>query len=106
MVQGCLDWQRDGLRVPAAVEQATAEYRDSMDPLNDFITECCVLTPLAWISTAELRAEYELFVKERGERHPLCGNAFTNKLAARGLTGRRSRGTRGWQGIQLVAEKV
>ena len=45
MVQGCLDWQRDGLRVPAAVEQATAEYRDSMDPLNDFITECCVLTP-------------------------------------------------------------
>lgn len=44
-VVGALDWQKHGLQVPAAVEAATREYRDDMNPLTAFIDECCELIP-------------------------------------------------------------
>ncbi|HEY0376412.1 MAG TPA: phage/plasmid primase, P4 family [Pyrinomonadaceae bacterium] len=102
MLRGCLDWQRDGLRVPQAVEEATQEYRESQDPLKDFIADCCVLTPATWTPTAALRAEYERWTKERGERHPLVGTAFTARLKARGCTPKVRLNVRGWLGVGLA----
>ena len=32
-MQGCLDWQHDGLRPPAAVIDATKDYLDAEDPI-------------------------------------------------------------------------
>jgi putative DNA primase/helicase len=105
MLRGCLDWQRDGLRVPQAVEEATQEYRESQDPLKDFIAECCVLMPGAWTPTADLRAEYERWTKERGERHPLVGNAFTARLKAHGCAPKVRSNVRGWLGVGLAGGK-
>ena len=34
---GCLAWQREGLRPPAAVTVATKSYRDEMDLVGRFI---------------------------------------------------------------------
>ena len=102
MLRGCLDWQRDGLKVPQAVEEATQEYRESQDPLKDFLTECCVLMPSAWVSTAELRVEYERWVKEQGERHLLVGNAFTARLKAHGCAPKARANVRGWLGVGLL----
>jgi putative DNA primase/helicase len=102
MLRGCLDWQSDGLRVPQAVEEATQEYRESQDPLKDFIADCCVLMPAAWTSTADLRAEYERWTKERGERHLLVGNAFTTRLKAHGCAPKVRSNVRGWLGVGLV----
>lgn len=102
MLRGCLDWQRDGLRVPQSVEQATQEYRESQDPLKDFLAECCVLVPTAWVSTDELRTEYERWAKGRGERHLLIGNAFTGRLKAHGCTAKTRRNVRGWLGVGLA----
>ena len=36
MVQGCLDWNREGLTEPAAVMEATQEYREQEDLLAAF----------------------------------------------------------------------
>ncbi|HEX03559.1 MAG TPA: hypothetical protein ENH10_00160, partial [Bacteroidetes bacterium] len=33
-VQGCLDWQKKGLQIPASVTNATEEYRQEMNPLS------------------------------------------------------------------------
>jgi len=41
IVRGCLAWQRDGLKPPAAVTEATKEYRKGEDTLAEFIDECC-----------------------------------------------------------------
>lgn len=43
-VAGCLDWQaRQGLDPPAAVRQATADYRAEQDTVGRFVADCCVV---------------------------------------------------------------
>jgi putative DNA primase/helicase len=42
MVQGCLDWQADGLQTPPEVLAATAGYRNEQDVLGQFLVECCI----------------------------------------------------------------
>ena len=41
-VQGCLEWQRVGLRPPAAVKAATDEYFEAEDALGRWMAEGCV----------------------------------------------------------------
>jgi len=38
LLKGCLDWQRDGLAIPAVVQRATEEYRASQNSFADFIS--------------------------------------------------------------------
>jgi putative DNA primase/helicase len=42
-VAGCLEWQKNGLGVPGAVEQATKGYKEEMDVLVQFIAERCTV---------------------------------------------------------------
>ena len=39
MVRGCLEWQKRGLDMPAAVQEATNEYREGEDIMGRFIKE-------------------------------------------------------------------
>ena len=41
MVKGCLAWQIEGLITPAVVEEATAEYRNDQDLVQQFLEEEC-----------------------------------------------------------------
>jgi len=101
-VQGCVAWRQEGLGVPPAVESATQELREDMDPLKDFFDDCCVLKPEAWVLTADLRQAYETWARERGEAFVLRGRQFTDRLKARGLVPERRHAGRGWQGIGLL----
>ena len=56
-VAGCLAWQREGLGVPAVVQDATEAYRLSNDPLREFLAECCMLGADLSVS-ASARAEW------------------------------------------------
>lgn len=40
-VQGCLEWQQQGLAAPAEVRAATTDYRKSEDTFEQWIDECC-----------------------------------------------------------------
>jgi putative DNA primase/helicase len=42
MLDGCLEWQRIGLTPPKIVTDATKEYLDSQDIIQDFFDDCCV----------------------------------------------------------------
>jgi putative DNA primase/helicase len=44
-VRGCLAWQRQGLKAPAIVTDATAEYERDSDTLASFIEACCIVAP-------------------------------------------------------------
>jgi len=44
LVRGCLDYLQGGLREPAAVKEATEEYRRDSDPLGDFLKTECEIT--------------------------------------------------------------
>lgn len=41
LIQGCLNWQHEGLKKPAEITEATTEFFAEQDPVNVFITECC-----------------------------------------------------------------
>jgi putative DNA primase/helicase len=41
MIDGCLDWQKNGLVRPPVVTEATAEYFSEQDSVRQWIDECC-----------------------------------------------------------------
>jgi putative DNA primase/helicase len=40
-IEGCLEWQRDGLNPPAIVREATEEYINSQNVVSNWIEERC-----------------------------------------------------------------
>ena len=57
-VEGCLEWQKDGLNPPAVVLQEVNRLFESQDALGEFIDSECVLDPMAEAEVTELWARY------------------------------------------------
>ena len=101
-VKGCLSWRaRGGLDVPSTVRAATQAYRDEMDPLRDFIEDCCLIGPQYWAAWPALMAQYERWTHDNGITRPISPQRFTEGLKARGATKEGLR-PRGWRGIGLL----
>lgn len=105
-VQGCLEWQRDGLGVPPLIEAATQEYRNEMDQLREFIGDCCTVASDAWVGTTALWQAYENWAKENAEGSPLTRHGFVDRLEKRGFKRDRvgKNRDRVWLGITLVSD--
>ena len=103
-VQGCLMWQREGLKPPEKVTRATSEYRETMDRFSAFLDDCCVLSKNATVSAKRLRIAYEQWCTENGE-HPKNQTWFGLQLQRRGITKVRSN-TVTYFGIGLVSMPV
>jgi hypothetical protein len=84
------------------VRQATAAYREEMDPLQDFMADRCVLDPTAATRSSVLWSEYQAWAKEAGERWPLNRKQFGEVLRACGLSDGKLHGHRAWHGVRLV----
>lgn len=110
LVEGCLMWQKDGLKIPDVVQQATDEYRASQDSFGEFISDCCVLEPDAWVSSEDLHEEYDAWLSERGEGW-LNGDSLNDKEFAKKLRRfgsfpqKGTGGVRGWGGIRINRDK-
>ena len=74
-LQGCLEWQADGLKPPAIVAAAVAEYRAESDTLGRFIAECCQTRSLAQVKSSSLFKAYQEFCFKR-----LSGRDATARL--------------------------
>ncbi len=101
-VEGCLAWQRDGLRLPQAIVDATKEYREAEDVVGAFVNECCALVSGTFTTTAMLMAAAQKWCAAN-ERF-----VFSKKDLAEWLSqhecasGKNKEGTaRGWSGIRL-----
>jgi putative DNA primase/helicase len=84
-VEGCIDWQMDGLAVPDSVREYTSQYRAENDPLREWIADCCDTGPNLHAAVADLRHSYEQWAATNGE-HPIGSKTFAAKLQARGYT--------------------
>ncbi len=105
MVRGCLDWRREGLREPAAVSTATAEYRTEMDTLAAFFGDRCVVHPRAESPATPLYRAYQEWCDENGESGE-SQRRFGARLRERGFesftyTAGPHRDRKGWRGIGL-----
>lgn len=45
LVRSCKEWMMKGLKMPAAVEQSTAQYREAQDPIRPFLEGCFEIDP-------------------------------------------------------------
>jgi P4 family phage/plasmid primase-like protien len=99
-VAGCLDWQKNGLGVPQAVEDATNEYRQEQDVIGEFLTERCVRDAQARDTSKRLWEAWKSWCEDNGEKEG-TQKAFGLKLSERGFTQARTKSGRFWQGIRL-----
>lgn len=104
-VRGCLEWQKQGLNPPAAVQQATRAYRASSDPLREFLADRYILHSNARVTVAELWSTYCAWIADVGEV-ALQRKEFTRRLEARGLRKERHGHSRAWTwlGIRLKTD--
>ena len=104
MIDGCLDWQRNGLLRPASVVAATEHYFEGQDTLAAWMSEECDVEPgnkrLSQAS-AHLFAAWQTYSKNAGE-DPGTKKAFADQLTRRGMEAARGHGgIRLYRGIQL-----
>jgi len=100
-VQGCLDWQREGLGTPEEVKVATADYRASMDVVGRFLAEECVEQPYAKVKASALYKAYQEWCATNGEP---CDpqRSFGMRLSEQGYRRYTNNGS-WWEGIGLPA---
>ena len=104
-IHGCLEWQREGLKSPAVVRDATAEYLDAEDALARWIEECCVIEPHIWTAVGALFASWHSWCARAGEREG-SQKRFTQQLEARGYERSRTGLARGFSRIGLQRNSV
>jgi putative DNA primase/helicase len=81
-LEGCLAWQADGLRPPAAVIAATDQYLEREDAIAEWLRECC--RP---VGDSTLRTLHRSFSEwaEANRMAPVGRNSFGDLLEAHGL---------------------
>ena len=102
-VQGCLEWIENGIGEPEEVKAATQEYRNEMDVLSQFISDCCVEKASLKTLFKDLYQAYTGWCDSNGEQS-LTKRIFGTKLREKGYKPVRigQGGSRGWIGIGIL----
>jgi putative DNA primase/helicase len=100
MMDGCILWQKHGLRAPAAVVEATDAYLEAEDAMGAWITACCTRRATATAMAAELYRSWKEWAEGAGEK-PGSQKRFSQALDARGFASRRMEQGRQYQGIEV-----
>jgi putative DNA primase/helicase len=103
-LEGCLEWQRDGLGVPEEVVNATREYEAEQDTFSMFLDEKCVRVPNARCMSISLYRAYKAWAEEHGET-PASHKTFASLMSERGFA--RTKTMKGvlYSGVGLSAEE-
>lgn len=92
-VAGCVEWQRTGLSVPAAVQEKTREHLANSDPLAMWLDEETAEQAGSSIETRQLYANYKNWSENSGMR-PMSMTAFALALGERGVENGKDSRTR------------
>jgi len=104
LVEGALMWQKEGLKPPGIIINATNEYRGEMDVIGNFIKERCEQKPGLEIRARELFRCYQDWCEESNE-HAVSERFLGLRLKELGLEQRRSNDGRYWQNIGAMPNK-
>jgi putative DNA primase/helicase len=104
VIEGCRDWQQNGLGVPAVVSDATKEYRDEMDFLAEFIADQCVVGPKCEAGATALYDRYRIWAQVNREE-PISQTKLGRQLQNRGFgSGKDAKGCKTRIGIGICAK--
>jgi putative DNA primase/helicase len=104
LVEGCGLWRGEGLGTPDEVAKATEEYRQEMDSIGAFLSECCEVNTSLQAAARDLYGAYTGYCEDVGEK-PLSQKRLGAQLRERGLVSHRDSysGRTIWRGIGLKA---
>jgi putative DNA primase/helicase len=100
MIDGCLEWQRDGLVRPKVVIDATEEYFTEQDIVRLWIEECCETYRSFTDTSANLFKSWSTYAIASGEK-PGTRKWFSQSLARLGFQASRANRVRSINGIRL-----
>jgi putative DNA primase/helicase len=103
-LEGCLEWQRDGLGVPDEVINATREYETEQDTFSMFLEENCVRTPNARVMSLALYRQYKTWAEEHGET-PASHKTFASLMSERGFIKAKTKIGALYSGVGLRTEE-
>lgn len=84
MIEGCMMWQKDGLKVPESIIAATIEYKEEQDTLNEFFTDCCEVDPKVESYVLPIFQMYQAWAKVHDIDYPYKQKGFPVALVERG----------------------
>lgn len=97
-IEGCLQWQTQGLNPPASIRAASEEYRTDMDLLGEWIESSCATGSDEQASVTHLYESYCTWCF-RNHTKPVDRRIFGRKLKSKGYTSCKITGSRGYKGI-------
>jgi putative DNA primase/helicase len=99
-LEGCLDWQRTGLRPPPAVMAATGDYFEAEDAIGRWIGERCSHGTHLSAPVSMMYADWKEWSESNGE---FTGSLkrFSENLSGRGFERHNTNAARGFRGITL-----
>jgi putative DNA primase/helicase len=100
-LSGCMEWQRSRLGMPAAVAEATAEYRSDMDVIGRFFSEACIFDTDASTPSSQLYDHYKNWANNSGIK-PISQTTFSMKLGNTALRKDKSKIGKFWRGIRIL----
>ncbi|MBD9528391.1 phage/plasmid primase, P4 family [Paracoccus sp. PAR01] len=113
MIAGLLSYLEGGLREPAAVLDATKEYREQSDPIGLFLDSACVVTgdSADSVPTKDLVLAFNYWMDQRGEgqwkertislRLKEKSRTWRSAVSGKGFADRKSQGVMRYDGIRF-----
>jgi putative DNA primase/helicase len=101
IIEGCLEWQTEGLAAPEAVTAATAEYLESEDAIAAWIDERCECKPDAWAASSMLFASWVEWAAAAGEALG-SQRKLNQKLVDRKFSKHRLKAGEGFYGLCIL----
>ena len=98
MVRGCVEWQNIGLAPPVIVTEATEEYLDGEDTIQQWINDYCDVGKQHWTEFSLLFKSWKSWAEDHGE-YVIPSNRFRERLDALGFTSTKVKEVRGRQGL-------
>ncbi|GEP59464.1 phage/plasmid primase, P4 family [Reyranella soli] len=105
MIEGCREWQRIGLKPPAKVIAATANYFEEQDTIGRWMEDCCVDDPNEQCARTALFKSWERWAKANNE---FVGRpaVFYDELEKQGFEPAKVDGERRYKGLNLTEVEV
>lgn len=100
LLEGCMKWQRDGLKTPESVLQTTAEYREDSDVISEFLEERCEMGAGLEITAKQLYNAYRFWARQSGRNWLLRKIEFNARLRMKFRT-KKPQNVLTWVGVGL-----
>jgi putative DNA primase/helicase len=104
MIDGCLDWQKNGLVRPPVVIEATQAYFDDQDLFGQWLEECCEIGKHKFEATSRLYSSWKDYAERSGET-PGSAKAFSANMLKHEFRPDRNMSERLFRGISLKPQR-